>query len=153
MPWSATVVTKARWASSPASAMPVVSSSSPPESHGVGSGSSEMWTQRTGASAACSPAASSRPIPSTRPRTVSMGSVVHHAIPGFAEHRTQDRLDVAELLAVRHERRGELDDGVAAVVGAADQPAAVELAGHEPAQELLRLLVAEALLGVLVLDE
>ena len=30
----------------------MVSISSPPESHGVGSSSSEMWTQRTGAAAA-----------------------------------------------------------------------------------------------------
>ena len=35
--------------------MPVVSISSPPESHGVGSSSSEMWTQRTGDSAALAP--------------------------------------------------------------------------------------------------
>ena len=37
-------------------AIPVVSSSSPPDSHGVGSGSSEMCTQRTGASSCASPA-------------------------------------------------------------------------------------------------
>ncbi len=43
---------KARCLAALSSGMPVVSISSPPESHGVGSSSSEMWTQRTGASAA-----------------------------------------------------------------------------------------------------
>ena len=38
------------------SCMPVVSSTSPPDSHGVGSSSSEMWTQRTGRSRPRSPA-------------------------------------------------------------------------------------------------
>jgi len=36
--------------------MPVVSSNSPPDSQGVGSGSSVMWTQRTGVSRFASPA-------------------------------------------------------------------------------------------------
>ena len=52
--------------------IPVVSSSSPPDSQGVGSGSSEMCTQRTGASAPSSPVASSSPISDTSPRTVSI---------------------------------------------------------------------------------
>ena len=47
--------TNSRCRSSVSSWMPVVSRSSPPDSHGVGSGSSEMCTQRTGASAPSAP--------------------------------------------------------------------------------------------------
>ena len=64
--------TNARSSSSPSIWSPVVSSSSPPDSHGVGSGSSVMWTQRTGVAAAGCPAASSSPSPSTRLPTVSI---------------------------------------------------------------------------------
>src|SRR5215210_9545901 len=133
--------------------MPVVSSSSPPDSHGVGSGSSEMCTQRTGASAPSSPVASSSPISDASPRTVSMGSVAHDPVPRLGEHLAQDPVDDLELLAVRYERRGELDDWVAAVVRAADQPVLEELARHEAPEQLLALLVGEALLRLLVLDE
>ena len=58
-----------------------------------------------------------------------------------------------ELLGVGDQRRRQLDHRIAAVVGAADQATLVELAGEEAAQQLLRLLVVEALLGVLVLDQ
>ncbi len=54
---------------------------------------------------------------------------------------------------VGDQRRRQLDHRVAAVVSAADQPALVELAGEEAAQQPLRLLVVEALLGLLVLDQ
>src|SRR3954454_16348645 len=133
--------------------MPVVSSSSPPDSHGVGSGSSEMWTRRTGASALSSPVASSSPISAASPRTVSIGSVTHDPVPRLGQHLAQDTVDDLELLGVRYERRGELDDRVAAVVRAADQAVLEELARHEAAKQLLALLVGEALLGLLVLDE
>ena len=122
--------TNSRWRSLACRAgCPVVSSSSPPDSQGVGSGSSEMCTQRTGASAPSSPAASSRPISATRPRTVSMrphvrlraASVADDPLPGLGEHRAQDAVDQLELLGVGDQRRRELDHGVAAVVGAADQ--------------------------------
>ena len=55
---------------------PVVISSSPPSSHGVGSGSSETWTQRIGLSLPSEPAVSSSPRPgrSAMSRTVSMES-------------------------------------------------------------------------------
>src|SRR5207302_7549506 len=61
--------------------------------------------------------------------------------------------DLVELLLAGDQRRGELDDRIAAVVGAADQAAPVELAGEEPAQKLLRFGGVEGFLGVLVLDE
>ncbi len=44
-----------RWRLGVSSAIPVVSSSSPPDSQGVGSASSEMCTQRTGVSRFVSP--------------------------------------------------------------------------------------------------
>ena len=50
----------------------VVDRAGPPDIQGVGSGSSVMCTQRTGASAASSPAASSRPTSETRLLTVSI---------------------------------------------------------------------------------
>src|SRR5205807_627309 len=77
----------------------------------------------------------------------------HDAVPGLAQHVAQDGVDLLELLGVRDERGRELDHGVAAVVGAADQATAVELAGEEAAQERLRLLRVERLLRVAVLDE
>ena len=65
------------------SSIPVVSSSSPPDSHGVGSCSSEMCTQRTGRSTAASPVSrrTSRPLqqftngehPSSRSRPSARG--------------------------------------------------------------------------------
>ena len=134
--------------------MPVVSISSPPESHGVGSSSSEMWTQRTGDSAACVPATRSRPSSSRRLWTVSIQAAYRRIrCPASASTSRRTVVDFLELLGVRDQRRRELDDRVAAVVGAADQAAAVELAGEEAAQQLLGLLVVEALLGVLVLDQ
>ena len=136
------------------SGMPVVSISSPPESHGVGSSSSEMWTQRTGASAAAAPAASSRL------ELVDQALDGEHLAPsapgppaGLVEHRAQDVVDLVELLAVGDQRRSELDDRVAAVVGAADQAPAIELAREEAAQQPFGLVMLEPLLGLLVLDQ
>src|SRR3954454_20949674 len=134
--------------------MPVVSSSSPPDSHGVGSDSSEMCTQRTGASAVSSPASNSSSRSRASSRTLSIGSPSGlHLLPGLLEHRPQHGLDLGEVLGPGDQRRAELDDRVAAVVGAADQATAEQLAGEEPAQQPLGLLVAEALLGLAVLDE
>ena len=63
---------------------PVVIRSSPPSSHGVGSGSSETWTQRIGLSRPSAPAASSSPRPgrSAISRTVSMASAAPLGRPG-----------------------------------------------------------------------
>ena len=115
-----------------------------------------MCTQRTGAS---------RPVLAGEQADVEVGEdvadgqhrrapagggrlVAPHPARGLLEHRPQDRLDLLELLGVGDQRRRELDDRVAAVVGAADQAAAVELAGEEAAQQRLGLLVVEALLRV-----
>ena len=76
--------------------IPVVSSSSPPESHGVGSSSSEMWTQRISRSAApASPAAArarARRGVSATVSTLGLGrlSWLWHLLPGLLEHRSQD---------------------------------------------------------------
>jgi hypothetical protein len=51
------------------------------------------------------------------------------------------------------QRRGELDDGVAAVVGAAVEPGVEQRLGQEAAQQALGLVVVEGLLGGLVLDQ
>ena len=69
---SASRATKRRCRAAPLSWIPVVSRSSPPESHGVGSSSSEMCTQRIGRSAPSAPAPSSRPQSPTRLPTVSI---------------------------------------------------------------------------------
>src|SRR3954464_14064802 len=106
--------------------MPVVSSSSPPESHAVGSASSEMCTQRTGASAASSPATSSSPRSRASSRTVSIrprSSSALHLLPGLLERRAQDRLDLGEVLGAGDERRGGVGGRGAAGAGAGDQAA------------------------------
>src|SRR4051794_32490716 len=145
--------TSPRCASGVSSCMPVVRISSPPESHGVGSGSSDAWTQRIGAPAPSRPATRSSPISSIRPWTVSIVLVVNDFVPRLRQDGAQDAVDLLELRGVSDQRGRELDDGVAAVVGAADQPVLVQRAGQEAAQQHLRLLVAEALLGLPVLDE
>src|SRR6059058_5027373 len=110
--------------------MPVVRTSSPPDSHGVGSISSVMCTQRTGASAASSPVSSSRSMSWTSRWTVSTSSllVLDDPLPRLSEHRADHRLDLGELLRTRDERRRELNHGVATVVGAADESPLVQLA-------------------------
>src|SRR5215217_3885555 len=112
--------TNSRWRLSVSSWMPVVSRSSPP-------------------------VASSSPISDTSPLTVSIGSVAHDPVPRLGEHLAQDAIDDLELLAVRDQRRRELDDRVSAIVRAADQAVLEELSGHEAAEQLLALLVGEAL--------
>src|SRR5580658_11044049 len=74
------------------------------------------------------------------------------ALPGLRQDRAQDALDLVEVLLPADQRRGELDDGVAAVVGAADEPGVEQRVREEPAQQPLGLLVAERLAGGLVLD-
>ena len=89
----------------------------------------------------------------TRSRTVStppaprlcvrLAVVDVHALARLGQHGPQDRLDLGELLRACDQRRRELDHRIAAIVGAADQTAAVQLAGEEAAQERLGLLVVE----------
>ena len=62
------------------------------------------------------------------------------AVPGLGEHRAQDLLDLVELGLPADQRRGDLDDGVAAVVGPAVQPGVEQGGGDETAQHPLALL-------------
>src|SRR3954469_197818 len=75
------------------------------------------------------------------------------ALPRLGEYLTEDSDDLTELLLAGDERRRDLDDGVAAVVRAADQPLLEEPRREEAAQERLRLGVVERLARVLVLHQ
>src|SRR6478736_2575423 len=168
-------------AGSRCSGCPVVSSSSPPRSHGVGSSSSLMWAHRTTRSRPSPPPATSSSswgsammsatvstweVASSRSLigvddlaaagdhlAAAVGMRPLHLLPGLVQHRVQDVVDEVELLARRDQRRRQLDHRVAAVVGAADQPRLPQPAREEAAQQVIRLLVVERLLGVLVLDQ
>src|SRR4029079_9221133 len=92
--------------------------------------SSDVWTQRMALSGTPS-TARSRSNSSRRLLTVSTvpggsgpGSkrlLGRDLFPGLFEDGAQDLADLLELLAAAGQRRGELDDGVAAIVGTADQ--------------------------------
>ena len=71
-PWPARRATYSRWVSGRSSWRPVVSSSSPPDSHGVGSTISEMCTQRTALSTPASPATSRTSRSRRRSRSASI---------------------------------------------------------------------------------
>ena len=159
-PWSASRATYSRWRLGACRApCPVVSSSSPPDSHGVGSRELGDVHPADGRVERRSSPASRRTSRSAKTsRTVSIGAPASaaasvHPARGLLEHGPQDGLDLLELLGAGDQRRRELDDRVAAVVGAADQPAAEQLAAEVAAQQRLGLLAVEALLGVAVLDE
>ncbi len=64
-----------------------------------------------------------------------------HPLAGLASARGAGPPRSPRTARARDQRRRELHDRVAAVVGAADQAALVELAGEEAAQQLLGLLV------------
>src|SRR5258705_5115026 len=65
----------------------------------------------------------------------------------------QDLVDGVELLLTADQRRRQLHDWVATVVGAAVQAGLEDRRREEAAQQPLALLVVERLLGGLVLDE
>ena len=67
--------------------------------------------------------------------------------------RAQRLLDHVELGLADDQRRRELDDRVAAVVGPAVQAGVEQRLGQEAAQQPLGLVVVEGLLGGLVLDQ
>src|SRR5205823_9929474 len=73
--------------------------------------------------------------------------------PRLFEHIGEDPHQLVELRLTRDERRRDLDDWIAAVVGAADQAALEQLRRKEAAQQPLRLLVREGLARLLVLHE
>src|SRR5918995_3932596 len=75
------------------------------------------------------------------------------ATPGVGQDVAEDADDLVELALPGDERRRDLDHRVAAVVGAADQPALEEGGRKEAAQQRLAFVVGEALPCFLVLDE
>src|SRR3984957_10901537 len=102
--------------------MPVVSSSSPPDSHGVGSSISDMCTHRTGTSVADSPVSRRTSRSDSSSETVSIACVyetaaarrrsgprVHH-LAGTLQDRAQDPDDLVELVGPGDHRGGQLPD-------------------------------------------
>src|SRR5690606_15542056 len=75
------------------------------------------------------------------------------ARPRLLQHISQDPADLLELLRPGDQRRRELDDRVAAVVGAAVETGLEQGRGEEAAQQPLGLVGVERLLGGLVLDQ
>jgi len=73
--------------------------------------------------------------------------------PGLGENGAKGLTDEIEVLLLADQGRGQLNDRIAPVVGAADQPGVEKGAGQEAAQKALRLVVVEGLPGVLVLDQ
>src|SRR5882724_10978389 len=92
---------------------------------------------------------SARPQPPSVPPRLEL----RDALPGFGEDFTEDSHDLTEFLLPCDERRRDLDHGVAAIVGAADQPLLEETRREEAAQERLRLCIGERLPRRLVLHE
>ncbi len=72
---------------------------------------------------------------------------------GLGEHRAQPALDLVELGRTHRQRRGQLDDRVAPVVGPAVEAGVEERLGEEAPQQPLALILVEGLPGRLVLDE
>src|SRR5439155_6409889 len=75
------------------------------------------------------------------------------SLPRLLEDVAENAGDLVELVLVGHERRRDLDDRVAAIVGPADEAALEHPRREEAAQERLALLVGECLARLLVLDE
>src|SRR5215204_6818579 len=75
------------------------------------------------------------------------------APPCIVQDIAEDADDLVELGLPGDERRRDLDHRVAAVVGAADEPALEEGGREEAAQQRLAFVVVEALPRLLVLDE
>src|SRR6202042_3731933 len=69
------------------------------------------------------------------------------ARPRLRQHAAQDLLHLVEMLLGAGQRRRKLDDRVAAVVGAADQPRVEQRVRQEAAKQPLGLVVVERLAG------
>ncbi|KPC69595.1 hypothetical protein ADL26_18040, partial [Thermoactinomyces vulgaris] len=63
--------------------------------------------------------------------------------PSLRQHRAQDALDLVERGLVGDQRRRELDDRVAAVVGPAVQAVVVQRLGEEAVEDAFGLLLGE----------
>ncbi len=158
-------------AGSRCSGCPVVSSSSPPRSHGVGSSSSLVCTQRTGCVQPPAPACSVRSSPVSSPgcrrRSASVPSVPRWlaandlAVAGACASPTQASSSTVSSTRGCSSRssRVAISGGDSWITGSPRSsarqisPASYSRAGQEAAQQVLRLLVVERLLGLLVLDQ
>ena len=76
-----------------------------------------------------------------------------HPLPRLREDLAEDAGDLVELRLLGDERRRDLDDRVAAVVGTADEARLEEARREEVAEQGLALLLGERLARLLVLDE
>src|ERR1700756_5939915 len=85
------------------------------------------------------------------PPTRSIGSSLQ-PLRLLVEHGAQDGFDGVELGLTADQRRRQLDDGIASVIGATVQPG-LEQGRRPPAQQRPAFLVGEGLLGRLVLDQ
>ena len=86
-------------------------------------------------------------------RFVSRMSATLISLPCLGQHLAERAGDLVELLLGRDQRRRDLDDRIAAVVGPADQAFLEERRREEAAQQRLALLVVERLARLLVLHE
>jgi hypothetical protein len=76
-----------------------------------------------------------------------------HLTLSLGQHLAEDARDLVELGLSGDERRRDLDDGIAAVVGTADEAGVEQRVREIPAEEALALLVRERLARLLVLDQ
>src|SRR3954449_4377847 len=90
-----------------------------------------------------------RSASSTRPA----GCRLRDLLPCLREHLAQRPGDLVELVLCGDERRGDLNDGVAAVICPANKAFFEETRRDEVTQEDCALLVVEAGARLLVLDE
>src|SRR5262245_59345077 len=96
--------------------------------------------------------ASRRGVPGRSSTSACIG-LAGDPLSGLLEHLAEDRDDLVELGLLRDERRRDLDDGIAAVVGPADEPGLEEPRREEAAEERLALLLREGLARLLVFHE
>src|SRR6476646_9912123 len=74
-------------------------------------------------------------------------------VPRVDEHGAERALDEVELFRPRDQRRRELHDRIAAIVGAADEAGFVETRRHETAEEPIAVLLRKGLLRGLIAHE
>jgi hypothetical protein len=71
----------------------------------------------------------------------------------LAEHVSKDPDNHVEVLLLANERGGQLDDGLAAVIGAAHEAGVEQRRREEPSQEPFAFLAVEGLTRRFVLHE
>src|SRR5713101_557161 len=92
-------------------------------------------------------------VPPGQTAVTSADSTLDDPPPGLGEDLAECPCDDVEFPLRCDQRRRDLDDGVAAVVRAADQTLLEQAGREEAAQQRLALVFREGLTGLLVLDE